>query len=69
MVPTHAVVMRIRIVFTTTDGEEHEEQWSSVERFRSWAVAEGQELEFTAYEENDDGEWALVSRGRVRGAC
>jgi hypothetical protein len=41
--------MTVRIAFTTADGEEREEEWPSVERFRSWAVAEGLALSFTAY--------------------
>jgi hypothetical protein len=56
--------MSVRIAFTSADGEEREEEWSSVERFRSWAVAERLDLSFTAYEE-DDGEWVVVAKGRV----
>ena len=60
-------VMSVRIAFTSADGEEREEDWPSVERFRSWAVAERLELSFTAYEADDDGEWVVVAKGRVSG--
>lgn len=57
--------MAVRIAITTVDGEERDEDWASVERFRSWAVAEGLSLEFVAYEEDADGEWVVVAKGRV----
>jgi hypothetical protein len=56
--------MSVRIAYTSADGEEREEEWPSVERFRSWAVSERLAVTFTAYEE-DDGEWVVVSKGRV----
>lgn len=57
--------MSVRIAFTTADGEDREEEWASVERFRSWAVGERLDLSFTAYEADDDGEWVVVAKGRV----
>lgn len=57
--------MSVRVAFTSSDGEEHEEEWPSIERFRSWAVAERLEVNFTAYQEDDDGEWVVVAKGRV----
>ena len=57
--------MSVRIAFTSADGEEREEDWPSVERFRSWAVAERLELNFTAYEADEDDEWVVVAKGRV----
>lgn len=57
--------MSIRIAFTSADGEEREEEWPSVERFRSWAVSERLEVNFTAYQEDADGEWIIVAKGRV----
>lgn len=57
--------MSVRVAFTSSDGEEHEEEWPSIERFRLWAVAEGLELAFTAYEADEDGEWVVVAKGRV----
>ena len=59
--------MSVRIAFTTADGEEREEKWASVERFRSWAVAERLDLSFTAYEADADDEWVVVAKGRVGG--
>jgi hypothetical protein len=59
--------MSVRIAFTTADGEEREEEWASVERFRSWAVAERLDLSFTAYEADADDEWVVVVKGRVGG--
>lgn len=60
----HAAGVSVRIAFTSADGEEREEEWPSIERFRSWAVSEGLVISFSAYEE-DDGEWVLVEKGRV----
>lgn len=57
--------MSVRIAFTSADGEEREEEWPSVERFRSWAVGERLDLSFTAYEADEDGEWVVVAKGRV----
>lgn len=56
--------MALRITFITADGDEGEETWPSVERFRSWAISEELELTFTAYEEDGD-EWVVVAKGRV----
>jgi hypothetical protein len=57
--------MAVMIAFTSADGEEREERWESVERFRSWAVAERQVGTFTAYEQDEDGEWVVAGRGRI----
>ncbi|MFW5698537.1 MAG: hypothetical protein ACOCYN_01665 [Planctomycetota bacterium] len=54
------------ICWTTEDGEEHEEEWSTVEAFRSWAVSEGLGCRFSAYESDDEDDRVLVARGRVR---
>ncbi len=56
----------VRIAWITAAGEEREESWPNVERFRLWAAAEGLRLEFTAYAEDEDGEWVVVGKGRVR---
>lgn len=53
------------IEYRLPDGEERSERWPSVERFRAWAQAEGLRLAWTAYTEDEDGEWALVERGRI----
>ena len=57
----------IRITYNTADGEERDEEWQSIERFRSWALAEGMTVSFNAYQENEDGEWMVVSKGRLKG--
>ena len=59
--------MTIRIAFTSADGEEREEEWPSIERFRSWAIAEGLSGSWTAYdqEEDGDGEWVVVDKGQL----
>lgn len=54
----------IRIAWISADGEEREETWPSLERFRTWAQAEGLHCSWRAYEE-DDGEWLLVEEGKV----
>jgi hypothetical protein len=53
------------ISYTTRDGEEHEERWPSPERFRSWAAATGLRASFTAYREDEDGDWVVVEKGKV----
>lgn len=56
--------MQVRIGYLTIDGEEHEEVWPSVERFRAWAVAEGIRCTWRAYAADPDGEWELIDEGR-----
>lgn len=55
------------IVFTSDDGEEREERWRSVDAFRSWAVTQPQQYSYTAYSEDEDGEWIVVEKGRAGG--
>ncbi len=55
----------IRIAWVSHDGEEREETWPSIERFRAWALAEGVHGSWRAYESDDDGEWLLSDAGRV----
>lgn len=55
----------VRIAWLSDDGEEREEAWPSVERFRTWAQAEGVHGEWRAYAEDDEGEWVLIDHGRV----
>lgn len=54
----------VLIRWILADGEEREERWPSVERFRTWATAEGLRATFTVYAE-DDGDWVIVDQGRV----
>ena len=35
--------------------------------FRAWATTRNQRLNYTAYREDEDGEWLVVERGRVAG--
>jgi hypothetical protein len=58
----------VQISFTSADGEEREERWPSVEGFRLWALAQGLACTWSAYEEDADGEWAVVDSGRVGAA-
>lgn len=53
------------IVFTTADGEEREERWSSVEAFRRWALTEGLRVTWRAFQEDLDGDWTLMDEGAV----
>jgi hypothetical protein len=55
----------VNITFTSADGEEREESWPSVERFRAWAQVQGTAYSYTAYAEDDDGEWVLIDRGQI----
>lgn len=53
------------VEYRLASGEERSERWPSVERFRAWAQAEGLHLAWTAYREDEDGEWAVEARGRL----
>jgi len=55
----------VLIVWNSADGEEREERWPSVERFRLWAQTQDQRATYTAYQEDDDGDWLVIDRGRV----
>ena len=50
----------------TQDGEERDERWASVEKFRAWAAAEGFRGTWTAYEDDPEGEGAVLDSGRYR---
>ena len=60
-----AAESRVLITWLTADGEEREERWPSVERFRAWALAERLACSFTASVEDEDGDYLLVERGRI----
>ncbi len=60
--PPSAAMVIIRL--ETVDGEEREERWPSVERFCAWAAAEGHHGRWTAYEDDPDGEGAVLAMGR-----
>ena len=60
--PQGAPMVMIRL--ETVDGEEREERWPSVERFCAWAAAEGHHGRWTAYEDDPDGEGAVLAMGR-----
>lgn len=55
----------VLITWTTADGEEREERWPSVERFRVWAASQGNAISYSAYREDDDGDWTVVDKGRL----
>lgn len=55
----------ILITYRTADGEERDERWPSIERFRLWAKAQGLQCAWSAYEADEDGEFALIDRGQV----
>jgi hypothetical protein len=55
----------VRISWISRDGEEREETWPSVERFRVWALGEGLRCTWRAYSEDEDGEWMVIDEGRV----
>lgn len=56
----------IAITWTTKDGEEREEKWPSVEHFRAWAQAQGYGIRYTAYQEDDDGDWVVIDKGQIK---
>ena len=54
------------ICWTSADGEEHDEEWESIDAFRCWAVSEGIRCRYRVYEHDDeDDEAVLVDSGRV----
>ena len=55
----------IRIAWISSDGEEREETWPSLERFRAWMQAEGLHGTWRAYVEDEEGEWVLSDAGRL----
>ena len=61
-------VPEVLITFITPNGEEREERWPTIAAFRAWAVTRDQRLTYTAYSEDDDGEWIVVDKGHVSGS-
>ena len=45
------------------DGDEHEERWPSLPAFHRWAL--GRRLRYTAYQEDEDGEWLVIEKGEI----
>jgi len=58
----------VLVVYATPDGEEREEHWPSVAAFLAWARGQTAAYTFTAYREDDDGEWVVLDKGRTGGA-
>ncbi len=59
--------MPVMISFTTPDGEEREEHWPSVAAFLAWARVQRASYPFTVYEQDEDGDWAVIEKGRTAG--
>lgn len=59
----------VMITWTTSDGEEREEYWPSVEHFRAWVQAQGHAVSYTAYQEDDDGDLVVIDKGKVGGSA
>ncbi len=60
----------VLISWRTADGEEREERWPNVERFRLWIKAQGLPCTWTAYcqpelPDEDDEEWVILDQGTV----
>lgn len=66
----------VLISWRTAAGEEHDERWPSVERFRLWALAQGLRCTWTAYcqppsavddraHDEDDDEWVIIDLGTL----
>ena len=58
----------VLITFVLPNGEEREERWPSIAAFRAWAVTRDQRLSYTAYQEDEDGEWVVMEKSRVAGS-
>lgn len=61
-------VADVHITFVLPNGEEREERWPTIAAFRAWAVTHDQRLSYTAYRQDEDGEWVVVEKGRVAGS-
>jgi hypothetical protein len=61
-------VNQVLITFVLPNGEEREERWPSIAAFRGWAVTRDQRLDYTAYREDEDGEWIVLEKGRISGS-
>ena len=61
-------VAEVLIIFVLPNGEEREERWPSIAGFRAWAVTRDQRLSYTAYQEDEDGEWVVQETGRIAGS-
>lgn len=57
--------MAVMIHFSSDDGEEIEEQWPSPDAFYSWAITEGLCGTYTAYAEDEDGDWIRMMSERI----
>jgi hypothetical protein len=55
----------VQIHFSSDDGEEMEESWSSPDAFYSWALTAGLHGSYTVYEEDEDGDWLVTLKGRI----
>lgn len=59
----------VLISWRTADGEEREEHWPSVERFRLWARTQGLRCSWTAYCQppvgDDEDEWVVIDLGTL----
>jgi hypothetical protein len=53
------------LIVYESDGVEHEERWPSIASFRAWAMSSGLRLAYTAYAEDDDGEWVVTEKGSL----
>lgn len=58
----------VLITYLLPNGEERDEQWPSVAAFRAWAETRHQRLHYTAYVEDEDGEWIVLEKGRIAGS-
>ena len=55
----------IMVHWLTVDGEEHDESWPTVDAFVNWAEAEGLRCQWTAYEEDEDGDFVVSAKGNT----
>jgi len=56
------------ITFILPNGEEREERWPTIASFRAWALTHDQRLTYTAYQQDEDGEWDVIEKGRIAGS-
>ena len=57
----------VLVVYLLPNGEEHEEQWPSLPAFCAWAANRQQRLRYSAFTQDEDGEWVLSEKGRIAG--
>ncbi|MFW5829839.1 MAG: hypothetical protein ACOCXA_06215 [Planctomycetota bacterium] len=57
--------MSVIIGYLSTDGEERDEPWPSVDAFRNWAIGAGWHGVYRVYEADEDGDLIPILSGHL----